>query len=92
MLIQFKTGRRRNVPAIRGRALIRAGAAVEVPVEGSYQTRDMRATAPATPPQETSETEIQTLRADYQDIYGKKPYMGWDEATLRQKIDEGLNA
>lgn len=26
------------------------------------------------------------LRAAYVESFGKKPYMGWDEATLREKL------
>lgn len=30
--------------------------------------------------------ETAALRVEYQALYGKKPYMGWDAETLRQKI------
>lgn len=41
-------------------------------------------------PPQTSETrqhdQIAKLRSDYHHLLGKKPYHGWDEATLRAKI------
>lgn len=37
---------------------------------------------PAVPPHD----EITMLRAEYQRIFGKRPFMGWDEAMLREKI------
>lgn len=89
MRIRYKTGQVRNVPKVRARALIRAGAAS--PIDGIYRTRDMRAAAPTAPRIQEQESEIQKLRTDYQDLYGKRPFMGWDEDTLRKKIDEALD-
>lgn len=37
---------------------------------------------PAVPPHDA----ITMLRAEYQRLFGKRPFMGWDEAVLRQKI------
>lgn len=31
--------------------------------------------------------EIAAVRAEYTEKLGKKPFMGWDVATLREKID-----
>jgi hypothetical protein len=31
-------------------------------------------------------SEINALRAAYQEKFGKRPFMGWDEATLREKL------
>ncbi len=31
--------------------------------------------------------DLADLRAEYQDVFGKKPFMGWDADTLRAKID-----
>lgn len=85
MLIKMmKTGAHRNVAEFRARALIRVGLATEVPV---YLTRDMRPKNPELP----QVSEVEALRRDYTEIYGKKPFMGWDANTLRQKIDEKLN-
>lgn len=88
MRIRFKNGLVRNVPQARARALIRTGAATRV--DGVYQTRDMRA-APGSRP-EPPAADLQQLRDDYQSLYGKRPFMGWKEDVLRQKIDEALNA
>lgn len=87
MRIRYKTGQVRNVPKIRARALIRIGAAQ--PADGTYQTRDMRAASTAT---QTQKSDIQQLRADYQEVYGKRPFPGWKEDVLRQKIDEALDS
>ncbi len=32
------------------------------------------------------EDDMTALRAEYTAKMGKKPYMGWDEATLREKL------
>ena len=32
--------------------------------------------------------DLEQLRAEYQAAVGKKPYHGWDAATLREKIAE----
>lgn len=32
------------------------------------------------------EPDIDALRATYQEVVGKRPYHGWDAATLAQKI------
>jgi len=37
---------------------------------------------PAMPPHD----EITLLRAEYQRRFGKRPFMGWDEAQLREKL------
>lgn len=34
--------------------------------------------------------ELAALRAQYADLYGKRPFMGWDAKTLTAKIDEKL--
>ncbi|MFC7399580.1 hypothetical protein ACFQU1_20415 [Chelatococcus sp. GCM10030263] len=38
--------------------------------------------------QRAREEELHELRAQYQDVIGKKPYHGWDAETLREKIAE----
>lgn len=43
-----------------------------------YQRRDMRAAPP--------EDVMPALRSEYERVIGKRPFMGWDEATLRDKI------
>lgn len=47
---------------------------------GTYLTRDMRATE--------REDELAELRAEYQEVVGKRAYHGWDADTLREKIAE----
>jgi hypothetical protein len=53
------------------------------PPEGWY---DHPSKVPDKPGEHLS--EINQLRADYRDRFGKKPYMAWDEATLREKLAE----
>ena len=38
--------------------------------------------------QEDDADDLAALRAEYQDVIGKKPFNGWDAATLRAKIAE----
>lgn len=47
---------------------------------GAYLTRDMRATE--------IEDELTELRAEYQEVVGKRAYHGWDAETLRAKISD----
>jgi hypothetical protein len=35
----------------------------------------------------TPEEELSALRAEYADRIGRRPFAGWDAATLRAKID-----
>ena len=87
MLIHHKrTLRTRTVPAFRAKALAKTGL---YEIVNTYQTRDMRAQAPAKT-ELPQEGQMATLRADYQSLFSKKPYMGWDAQTLRVKIDEKL--
>lgn len=64
-----------------------------------YATRHMQAdvaapvvAAPAQEPSTASEAsdELSDLRAQYQEIVGKKPYHGWGADELRKRIDEAL--
>lgn len=49
-----------------------------------YDRTDMRAaTAPKAKPD-----DLKALRDEYQDKVGKRPYHGWDAATLKAKIAE----
>lgn len=43
---------------------------------------EAKPTFPQLPPHD----EITMLRAEYQRIFGKRPFMGWDKAQLREKI------
>lgn len=38
------------------------------------------------PPAEPAQSAIAVLRAQYTALTGKRPYMGWDAATLAEKI------
>lgn len=54
-----------------------------------YERRDMAALGgnpvKAAIPQHD---EITLLRAEYERVLGKRPFMGWDESKLREKIAE----
>ena len=47
-----------------------------------YERRDMVAAEPV------ADDEITALRAEYQDVVGKKAYHGWSADELRAKIAE----
>lgn len=53
-----------------------------------YQRSDMAAKTEA----EKEEDELSELRAQYQDVVGKRAYYGWDVETLREKIAEETEA
>lgn len=42
----------------------------------------------ATEPEAVEGAEIQTLRANYERMFGKRPFMGWDAEKLREKLSE----
>lgn len=44
--------------------------------------------APLLPTVVPSKDELTALRAQYLDVVGKKPFHGWDAATLKTKIAE----
>lgn len=49
---------------------------------GTYMTRDMQAA------EQRDDDELSRLRAEYQDVVGKRPFHGWDADMIRQKIAE----
>ena len=49
---------------------------------GTYMTRDMQAQALR------DDEELSRLRAEYQEIVGKRAFHGWDADQLREKIAE----
>lgn len=53
-----------------------------------YQRSDMVAKAAAA----EAEDELTELRAQYQEVVGKRAYHGWDADTLREKIAEASEA
>lgn len=50
-----------------------------------YQRSDMTAQAQA---EEPDDDDLTDLRAEYQDVVGKRAYHGWDRETLLVKIAE----
>ena len=56
-----------------------------------YERRDMQASE-APPVATPKHDEITLLRAEYDRLYRKRPFMGWDEAKLREKIAEAKAA
>ena len=48
-----------------------------------YERRDMVASDPV-----ADDDDLAALRAEYQDVVGKKAFHGWDSDTLRDKIAE----
>jgi hypothetical protein len=57
-----------------------------------YNRRDMVAAdvqaGQKTQSEARADDDLTSLRADYQEAVGKKPYHGWDAETLREKIAE----
>lgn len=45
-----------------------------------YERRDLVSLAPAT-------DDLGDLRDEYRAVFGKKPFHGWDAATIRAKLD-----
>lgn len=48
-----------------------------------YDTKPMVAAEPAV---EAPVDDLADLRAEYGEVVGKRPFMGWDAETLREKI------
>lgn len=59
-----------------------------------YNRRDMVSTelGQHEPTKTDSSDELADLRAEYQRVLQKRPYHGWDETTLRQKIDAAVSS
>lgn len=49
---------------------------------GTYMTRDMQAS------EKRDDEELSDLRAEYQEVVGKRPYHGWDAGEIRARIEE----
>ena len=73
VIFQHKSGRKQPMQQRYAKILQGLG-------RGTYLTRDMRATE--------REDELTELRAEYQEVVGKRAYHGWDADTLREKIAE----
>lgn len=56
-----------------------------------YSTRHLEA-APSSIPEPVKGDDLSDLRAQYQEIIGKRPYHAWDAKELRSKIDEALGS
>lgn len=50
--------------------------------------------APKAPNKEVKDADdsLDAIRAEYEKVVGKKPFHGWDEATLKQKMEEAQNS
>ncbi|MDX0765759.1 hypothetical protein GOD36_26575 [Sinorhizobium medicae] len=55
-----------------------------------YQRTDIVAEDPAklTPKPSPKAEDIAALRKEYLEVVGKRPFHGWDAATIRAKINE----
>jgi hypothetical protein len=42
--------------------------------------------------EESAETETASLRDEYERLFGRRPYGGWDDAKLREKIIRAKDA
>lgn len=77
---QYANGRERMMSRRDANILQKLG-------RGTYMTRDMRA-QPVVEPVNTDDDALTALRAQYQDVVGKRPFHGWDAETLLEKIAE----
>lgn len=84
----IRGGKRRRMKRVFANVLLKMGVIKIVP-DNTYRTRDMRA-APQRAVVEPDET--QALREQYQQMFGKRPFMGWDADKLREKLAEGPEA
>lgn len=53
-----------------------------------YSTRRME----AVDDQAAEADDLSNLRAQYQEVIGKRPYHGWDADELRSKIEDALSS
>lgn len=77
---QYTNGRERMMSRRDANILQKLG-------RGTYMTRDMRA-QPVVEPANADDDALTALRAQYQEVVGKRPFHGWDAETLREKIAE----
>lgn len=75
VIFQHKSGRKQSMSRRDAEILKKLG-------RGTYMTRDMQAQSLR------EEEELSQLRAEYQDVVGKRPFHGWDADMIRQKIAE----
>ena len=53
-----------------------------------YERRDMVAEQPKDASETETDDELTTLRAQYQEVVGKRAYHGWSAEELQEKINE----
>lgn len=58
------------------------------PGGSGYVTRDTATAEESVPinPAEPDDRELAAARAEYQSVFGRRPYPGWSVVTLREKI------
>jgi len=71
------------------RILVAIGKAREVREAGTLPPPPADLTKNAKAP-EVEKESLAKLRADYQEVVGKRPFNGWDAAELQKRIDEAL--
>lgn len=82
-----------DVPRRYGRILVAVKKAVEVKDREKSTlpappARIMQKLSSNTPSLDDEQDERPALRAQYKEVYGKAPFMGWDADILREKIAE----
>lgn len=75
VIFTHKNGRKQSMSRRDANILQKLG-------RGTYMTRDMQAA------EQRDDDELSRLRAEYQDVVGKRPFHGWDADMIRQKIVE----
>lgn len=58
----------------------------EADIPEGWEDHPGKVKAPAPKSDKEPDDAMATLRAEYAEKMGKKPFMGWDEATLREKM------
>lgn len=80
---------------IKGHSVVRAWLAAKVieaeeEVQVALPAQPAPASLPPAPEPVSEEGDLPSLRDQYKELFGKQPFMGWDAATLREKIDAKL--
>lgn len=91
---RLKAGDEFDAPTAHGRLFVAIKKATEVREPGAISAptaavaKKMQAIAGGDDAKSADQSdEIKALRAEYLSVVGKKPFGGWDAATLREKID-----
>ena len=79
-----------TVKPIHGKLLIAAKKAIETRTPGKIAAppKSVAAKVSKASKVEAEPDELATVRAEYQEKVGKRPFMGWDADTLRAKMAE----